>query len=337
LGQEVAQLDLEGTIATTDAIATSVCLGDPHHAIPHVHAHETDALEDGVEPVSGTLSPDTIDHDHPPALMRMDGLSRRGADRVMPRFRSSCGQAGPRFGWDRPPDVKGAPTPAKPLSVLLIGLSHDTFPIPRRRVWGAYIRASQEHFPDRRDPCILGATDAFAHAVTEGDKGYIMEVSGMNLIPFVYLGSKHMVTGYDHLLFLFGVVFFLYRLKNVGLYVSLFAVEHSTTMLLGVYLNWNISSYLIDAIIGLSIVYKALDNLGAYQRWFGFQPNTKAATLIFGLFLAEERRKGPSIRRPVPIREWRTGRGRGTFDGRRSPPSLPRNGGERAIAARRNP
>jgi hypothetical protein len=130
----------------------------------------------------------------------------------------------------------------------------------------------------------LGASEAIAHAVAEGDKGYIQEITGVHLIPFVYLGAKHMVTGYDHLLFLAGVIFFLYRLKDIGIYVSLFALGHSTTMLLGVYFNVGINSFLIDAVIGLSVVYKALDNLGAYQRWFGFQPNTKAATLIFGLF-----------------------------------------------------
>lgn len=131
---------------------------------------------------------------------------------------------------------------------------------------------------------LLTAGAAAAHAVAEGDKGYIQEISGVYLIPFVYLGAKHMVTGYDHLLFLFGVIFFLYRLKHIGIYVSLFAVGHSTTMLLGVYFGWNVSSYLIDAIIGLSVVYKALDNLGAFQRWLGFQPDTKLATLIFGFF-----------------------------------------------------
>lgn len=131
---------------------------------------------------------------------------------------------------------------------------------------------------------LTGAVDAFAHAVTEGDKGYIQEISGVNLLPFVYLGAKHMMTGYDHILFLFGVIFFLYRMKHIGLYVSLFALGHSTTMILGVYFNIGINSYIIDAIIGLSVVYKALDNIGAFQRWFGFQPNTKLATLIFGLF-----------------------------------------------------
>ena len=131
---------------------------------------------------------------------------------------------------------------------------------------------------------LLFSEPALSHAVAQGDKGYIQEITGINLVPFNYLGAKHMVTGYDHILFLFGVIFFLYRLKHIGLYVSLFALGHSTTMLLGVYFNVGINSYLIDAIIGLSVVYKSLDNLGAFQRWLGFQPNTKAATLIFGLF-----------------------------------------------------
>ncbi|WP_321806415.1 HupE/UreJ family protein [Burkholderia sp. BCC1993] len=131
---------------------------------------------------------------------------------------------------------------------------------------------------------LLFASNAFAHAVTAGDKGYIQEISGVNLLPFVYLGAKHMMTGYDHILFLFGVIFFLYRAKDIGTYVSLFALGHSTTMLLGVYFNIGVSSYVIDAIIGFSVVYKALDNLGAFRRWFGFQPDTKIATLVFGLF-----------------------------------------------------
>jgi len=130
---------------------------------------------------------------------------------------------------------------------------------------------------------LFTSADAFAHAVTQGDKGYIQEISGVHLLPFTYLGAKHMMTGYDHILFLFGVIFFLYKFKDIALYVSLFAIGHSTTMLLGVYFGIGISSYLIDAIIGLSVVYKALDNLGAFQRWFGVQPDTKVATLVFGL------------------------------------------------------
>ena len=128
------------------------------------------------------------------------------------------------------------------------------------------------------------ASTASAHGVADGDKGYIQETTGFLFGPFVYLGAKHMVTGYDHLLFLFGVIFFLYRMKDIGVYVTLFAIGHSATLLLGVIAKISVNSYLIDAIIGLSVVYKALDNLGAFQRWFGFQPDTKAATLIFGLF-----------------------------------------------------
>ncbi|WP_422822497.1 HupE/UreJ family protein [Vreelandella piezotolerans] len=131
---------------------------------------------------------------------------------------------------------------------------------------------------------LTASGDAWAHAVAEGDKGYIQEIYGVHLMSFIYLGAKHMVTGYDHILFLLGVIFFLYRMQHIAIYVSLFAIGHSTTMLLGVYFDIGINSYVIDAIIGLSVVYKALDNLGAFQRWFGVQPNTKAATLIFGLF-----------------------------------------------------
>jgi hypothetical protein len=130
--------------------------------------------------------------------------------------------------------------------------------------------------------CLL--PDAFAHGVTAGDKGYIQESVGVLIMPFIYLGAKHMITGYDHLLFLFGVIFFLYRFRDIGIYVSLFAVGHTATLLFGTMMEVSINAHLIDAIIGFSVVYKALDNLGAYKQWFGVQPNTKIATLVFGLF-----------------------------------------------------
>lgn len=127
-----------------------------------------------------------------------------------------------------------------------------------------------------------GAT--LAHGVSESDKGFLQGSTGMQILPFLYLGAKHMVTGYDHLLFLCGVIFFLYRMKDIGLYVTLFAVGHSTTLLLGVLNGWHINAYLADAIIGLSIVYRAFDNLGGFRTVFGMQPNKKAAVLIFGFF-----------------------------------------------------
>ena len=130
---------------------------------------------------------------------------------------------------------------------------------------------------------VFSAT-SIAHGVAEGDKGYLQEIIGIQLIPFIYLGAKHMFTGYDHLLFLFGVIFYLYRFKDIALYVSLFALGHSLTMVFGVYMDIRVNPYLIDAIIGLSVVYKGLDNIGFFQRRLGVQPNPKAATLIFGLF-----------------------------------------------------
>ncbi len=130
----------------------------------------------------------------------------------------------------------------------------------------------------------LTAVPALAHGVSAGDKGYIQETFGVRIMPFLYLGAKHMVTGYDHLLFLCGVIFYLYRLKDIATYVTLFAVGHSATLIVGVLASVSVSPYLIDAIIGFSVTYKALDNVGAFPRWFGIQPNARAATFVFGLF-----------------------------------------------------
>lgn len=130
---------------------------------------------------------------------------------------------------------------------------------------------------------LLLAASAAAHGVADDDRSFIEGSAGVQLLPFLYLGAKHMVTGYDHLLFLFGVIFFLYRLREIGLYVTLFAIGHSSTLLFGVLSGVRVDAHLIDALIGLSVVYKALDNLGAFKTWFGVQPDTRAAVLIFGL------------------------------------------------------
>lgn len=123
-----------------------------------------------------------------------------------------------------------------------------------------------------------------AHGVDEDTKQFLILNEGVSILPFIYIGAKHMVTGYDHLLFLIGVIFFLFRSKDVLLYVSLFTLGHSITLLFGVLSDIQINAYLIDAIIGFSIVYKGFDNLGGFKRIFGFQPNTKLAVMIFGLF-----------------------------------------------------
>ncbi|MEO8308795.1 MAG: HupE/UreJ family protein [Pseudomonadota bacterium] len=123
---------------------------------------------------------------------------------------------------------------------------------------------------------------AWGHGVTGGDALYLQSVSGAHFLPLMYLGAKHMVTGYDHLLFLAGVIFFLYRLKDVALYATLFAVGHSCTLLLGVLGGIHANAYVVDAIIGLSVVYKALENIGGFAR-MGIHINPRAAVLAFGL------------------------------------------------------
>ena len=123
-----------------------------------------------------------------------------------------------------------------------------------------------------------------AHGVDDATKQFLILNEGVSILPFIYIGAKHMVTGYDHLLFLVGVIFFLFKTKDVLIYVSLFTLGHSITLLFGVLNDIQVNPYLIDAIIGLSIVYKGFDNLGGFKRMFGSQPNTKLAVLLFGLF-----------------------------------------------------
>ncbi|TDF39218.1 HupE/UreJ family protein [Alteromonadaceae bacterium M269] len=124
----------------------------------------------------------------------------------------------------------------------------------------------------------------FAHGVDDSTRQFLQNNTGVQVVPFLYIGAKHMVTGYDHLLFLVGVLFFLYRGRDVLLYVSMFTIGHSLTLMTGVLANIQVNAYLIDAVIGLSVVYKGFDNLGGFKQIFGKQPNPKAAVLIFGLF-----------------------------------------------------
>jgi hypothetical protein len=129
---------------------------------------------------------------------------------------------------------------------------------------------------------LLIAPSAFAHAIGGTDAAFVAATKGADPFPFLYLGAKHMVTGYDHLLFLVGVIFFLYRLKDVLLYVTLFSVGHSTTLLLGVIFDFGVSSHLVDMVIGLSVSYKAFENLGGFRK-IGFELDNRIAVGGFGL------------------------------------------------------
>ena len=127
-------------------------------------------------------------------------------------------------------------------------------------------------------------TAVSAHGVSSKDGRFLQSIDGAAIGPLLYLGAKHMVTGYDHLLFLVGVIFFLYRTKDILLYVSLFTIGHSITLLAGALGGVRANPHIIDAIIGLSIVYKGFENMGGFKSVLGWQPDTRIAVLVFGLF-----------------------------------------------------
>jgi HupE / UreJ protein len=123
---------------------------------------------------------------------------------------------------------------------------------------------------------------ALAHGVSSRDASFVAAVKGVNFWPFAYLGAKHMVTGYDHLAFLAGVIFLLHRLRDVALYASLFALGHSLTLLGAVLLGYGANPYIVDAIIGLSVVYKGFENIDGFRNW-RWKLDPRAAVLGFGL------------------------------------------------------
>lgn len=130
---------------------------------------------------------------------------------------------------------------------------------------------------------VLSAIPAIAHGVAGGDAAFLETAHGVQFWPYLYLGAKHMFTGYDHLLFLLGVIFFLYRLRDVAIYVTMFSIGHSITLLFGVLSGLRLDAHIIDAIIGFSVIYKAFDNLGGFRKLLGYSPNQKLVVLVFGL------------------------------------------------------
>jgi hypothetical protein len=130
---------------------------------------------------------------------------------------------------------------------------------------------------------LMGPSQAFAHDIAASDRAAVQAIAEPAPFVFLYLGAKHMVTGLDHVLFLTGVVFFLFRVRDVVLYVSMFTIGHSVTLLSGVLLNTGANPYMVDAIIGLSVAYKGFENVGGFRR-LGLATDTRLAVLVFGLF-----------------------------------------------------
>ena len=128
---------------------------------------------------------------------------------------------------------------------------------------------------------LLLSSHVFGHGMSDAEKQAIIE--GGNL-RYLQIGITHMLTGYDHLAFVLGVVFFLTKFKDVIKYVTAFTVGHSITLVIATFMAIKINYFLIDAIIALSVVYIAFHNLGGFKKYFGAEaPNM--LTMIFGLGL----------------------------------------------------
>ncbi|MDO9266606.1 MAG: HupE/UreJ family protein [Sulfurimonas sp.] len=128
---------------------------------------------------------------------------------------------------------------------------------------------------------LLLSTMAFAHGISAADKQAMLD--GGNL-KYIWLGATHMLSGYDHLLFLFGVVFFLNTLKDIVKFVSVFTLGHSITLIFATFMGINANYYLIDAVIAISIIYKAFDNNKGFQSYLHVKsPNLLWMVFLFGL------------------------------------------------------
>ncbi|MBT9550135.1 MAG: HupE/UreJ family protein [Hydrogenophaga sp.] len=127
----------------------------------------------------------------------------------------------------------------------------------------------------------LAPLAALAHGISEADRQRMLDGG---YLQYVGLGASHMLTGYDHLLFLFGVVFFLASFKDVVKFVTVFTLGHSLTLVFATLLQITWSYYLVDAIIALSVMYKSFDNNGGFQKHFQMaSPNLLWMVFGFGL------------------------------------------------------
>ena len=121
----------------------------------------------------------------------------------------------------------------------------------------------------------------FAHGISEPDKNELIQGA---LINYLYLGAKHMITGYDHILFLIGVIFFLTRFSDIVKFITAFTIGHSITLILATLFKITANYYLIDAIIAFSVIYKGFENLDGFKKWLSITPpNLVLMVFIFGL------------------------------------------------------
>lgn len=129
--------------------------------------------------------------------------------------------------------------------------------------------------------CLSPTSRALAHGISEADKRSMLEGG---YLQYVWLGASHMLTGYDHLLFLFGVVFFLTSFKDVAKFITVFTVGHCITLIAATYFRIAANYWLVDAVIAVSVMYKGFDNNGGFPKHLGIKsPNLVAMVFAFGL------------------------------------------------------
>lgn len=120
-----------------------------------------------------------------------------------------------------------------------------------------------------------------AHGVSVSDQQTLNEGG---LLAYIFVGAKHMITGYDHILFLVGVIFYLSTFKDILKFITVFTIGHSITLIGATYLGIKADEHLIDAVIALSVLYKGFENLGGFQNYFKMKsPNLLMMVFIFGL------------------------------------------------------
>ena len=130
-------------------------------------------------------------------------------------------------------------------------------------------------------PLLVINSRAFGHGMSEADQVRAAEGGFLDFFP---LGAWHMLTGYDHLLFLFGVVFFLTKFKDVVKFITAFTVGHSITLIFATFMKINVNYFLVDAVIGLSVCYIGFNNVGGFKKYLNMQaPNLIKAVFFLGL------------------------------------------------------
>ncbi len=128
---------------------------------------------------------------------------------------------------------------------------------------------------------LMPALPTLAHEPTEAAKQRMLDGG---YLDFIWLGAEHMLTGYDHLLFLLGVLFFLARPRDIVKFITVFTLGHTLTLLLGTFAAIQVNTYVIDALIALTVIYKAFENLDGFKRWLGISPPPLLLMVfVFGL------------------------------------------------------